>query len=525
MNLEFLALHKRGLTCYSFNPNYSSEPNNKSSTENKTASSATDDFTKPRDRSSRISKLWYRESVTTASYNSSGEKVYIQDSYGFHVLDSTTGDIKSDIPIEGKFWKIKFSPRDTVTCVWTAYSENNQDNVHLLNRDGEVYQIFTIKHSGHDHRLPHWNEDETVSARVVFNGKYELKVFSGPMLLESELIRSVPLQNVDTTFQLAISPVNRKGESFIAFFTPKSRGSPASITILSCAKEKEDPILKENLPQADEVTFYWNKTASSLLVKAHIENDMHRSSYYGGSALYLIKINKSAVKQLAKFQDGLVHDILWSKTTNEFFLCKGPMPSHLTLHNGTTGDEVADYGKSNRNTLRICPFGRFLLVGGFGNLSGGVDIWDTKTLKKLSTTTAPCSVSCEFTSDARHFVTATTNPRMRVDNCIKIYNYWCELLEILPFDELYFVNLRPLSHMFESRDPSPDRQIKVQQTKVYRAPGSTGQVSKILEQRNISITKAKPVDRKPVSNIKSVPGADDLMMANVRKKMGKKSNY
>jgi translation initiation factor 2A len=41
-----------------------------------------------------------------------------------------------------------------------------------------------------------------------------------------------------------------------------------------------------------------------------------------------------------------------------------------------------EFGKHHRNTIRWSN-SRFVLLGGFGNLSGEIEVWDTFQLKKV----------------------------------------------------------------------------------------------------------------------------------------------
>jgi len=45
---------------------------------------------------------------------------------------------------------------------------------------------------------------------------------------------------------------------------------------------------------------------------------------------------------------------------------------------------VYSFGAQPRNFLAYQPQGRLLLTAGFGNLAGGVDIWDISTRNKVA---------------------------------------------------------------------------------------------------------------------------------------------
>merc|ERR1719174_1350317 len=88
----------------------------------------------------------------------------------------------------------------------------------------------------------------------------------------------------------------------------------------------------------------------------------------------------------------------------------------------------------------------------------------------------------DFSPDGRHFLAATTSPRMRVDNCIKIFDYVGGLLDTRGFEELLWAGWRPRPRgAFQDRPPSPGRQgaqAKAAEPKpkaqAYKPPGARG---------------------------------------------------
>lgn len=57
-----------------------------------------------------------------------------------------------------------------------------------------------------------------------------------------------------------------------------------------------------------------------------------------------------------------------------------------------------------------------LILAGFGNLSGRIEVWDAQGRKQLGTTEAPCTTLLEWSPTGLVFVTATTAPRLRMSN-------------------------------------------------------------------------------------------------------------
>ena len=104
---------------------------------------------------------------------------------------------------------------------------------------------------------------------------------------------------------------------------------------------------------------------------------------------------------------------------------------------------VHSFGSGPHNFLLYQPQGKLLLVAGFGNLQGGVDVLDVSTRKKIASFKSSNASVCEWSPCGRYILTATLSPRLRVDNCVKVF--WCggQLLHVQPENELYQASWRP----------------------------------------------------------------------------------
>ncbi|KAL8089742.1 hypothetical protein AgCh_039291 [Apium graveolens] len=71
--------------------------------------------------------------------------------------------------------------------------------------------------------------------------------------------------------------------------------------------------------------------------------------------------------------------------------------------------------------------------------------WDYVEKKKLGTTKAEWSVTSEWSPDGRYFLTATTAPRLQVDNGIKIFHHNGSMYFKKMYDKLYQVDWKPES--------------------------------------------------------------------------------
>ena len=59
------------------------------------------------------------------------------------------------------------------------------------------------------------------------------------------------------------------------------------------------------------------------------------------------------------------------------------MPARVQLFDSKV-NPLSSFGAQHRNFLRYQPQGRLLLTAGFGNLAGGVDVWDISTRNKVA---------------------------------------------------------------------------------------------------------------------------------------------
>jgi translation initiation factor 2A len=119
------------------------------------------------------------------------------------------------------------------------------------------------------------------------------------------------------------------------------------------------------------------------------------------------------------------------------------MPAKTTIFDAR-GNTVYSFPVASRNSIIFSPHARFILLAGFGNLQGTVDIYDRqRQFAKVATIEASNTSVCEWSPDGRYILTATTSPRLRVDNGVKIWHYSGKLIYVQEHDELFGVGWRP----------------------------------------------------------------------------------
>lgn len=188
----------------------------------------------------------------------------------------------------------------------------------------------------------------------------------------------------------------------------------------------------------------------------------------------------------------------WNPNSKEFGVVYGYMPAKTTIFN-MRGVAKHTFPLSPRNTILFSPHGRFVLVAGFGNLAGQMDIYDMdKNYHKIATVEASNASVCSWSPDGQYILTATTSPRLRVDNGLRIWHVGGGLMYNEDMTELYDVTWRPQS---TTQHPLGDpltklpvahpsaiaylstRKAPVKPAGAYRPPGARGQLTPLAFKR------------------------------------------
>lgn len=197
-------------------------------------------------------------------------------------------------------------------------------------------------------------------------------------------------------------------------------------------------------------------------------------------------------------KEGPIHDVSWNPNSKEFGVVYGYMPAKTTIFN-VRGVAKHNFPLGPRNTVLFSPHGRFVLVAGFGNLAGQMDIYDLdKNYNKIATVEASNASVCIWSPDGQYILTATTSPRLRVDNGVRIWHISGGLTYNEDMTELYDVAWRPqdisqhpLGEPFTKLPvPHPSataylgtRKAPAKPAGAYRPPGARGQVTPLAFKR------------------------------------------
>ena len=260
-----------------------------------------------------------------------------------------------------------------------------------------------------------------------------------------------------------------------------------------------NPVSQKNFFKGDKVQLKWNDNGTSLIVLAQTEVDKTGKSYYGETTLYLLSANGGFDSRIELDKEGPIHDVAWSPKSNSFAVVYGYMPAKTVIFNNRA-QPVHTFALGPRNTVLFSPHGRYLLVAGFGNLAGQMDIYDLeRDHAKLCTIEASNASLCEWSPDGRHILTATLSPRLRVDNGVRIWYAGGPLIYNEDMVELYHVTWRPqptsahpLPADLLSNMPTPhasatqylgNKKTPSKPVGAYRPPGARGQVTPLSFKR------------------------------------------
>lgn len=310
---------------------------------------------------------------------------------------------------------------------------------------------------------------------------------------------------------------------YFTTFAKKTRDKPAAATIYSYSptaipnsnlssntnESSSRPtasfaaLASKSLFQAEECQTRWSPIWQSpaCLLTLQTAVDATGQSYYGNSQLWLWSSNASATTTTPTTtsiansptaassslvavplpREGPVQDCHWLSDPTKppsFVAIAGTMPAMASQHHGVTGAVTFLFGNNvHRNTVAPCRHhSRFVCLAGFGNLAGGMGFWDINKKKLLPHVAANTNGTLRsepvtmygWSPDSRWFFTATTTPRMNVDNGVRLYKYTGELVDgsLLPWNnadyqpnlllEACFVPSLPTVYPDRPQKPVPD---------------------------------------------------------------------
>lgn len=378
-----------------------------------------------------------------AFYSKDGSRFAYTQPDGVYVFDTKT-QAELAVKIEmADVMDIMFSPRGLYVVIWCkpvcldrALGQWN-NNVKLYNISTQLVVGEWLKNQQNGW-MPQFTADELMMARGGALAK-EIHVFE---ITTATKELGQPLHRYKANDPIQLFQVSPGRNPAMAVFIPEQGGKPGLVCVYNIPSFNQ-PICLKNFFKADRCQLKWNSLGTALLALALTDHDSTNQLYYGETTLYLLGIAGLYDLRITLDKEGPIHDITWSPTGREFAVLYGFMPS-LTMFFDARGNAIHMLPMAPRNTILYLPQARYVLVAGFGNLQGTVDVYDRQNkFEKVVTFQAPNTSVCEWSPCGRFILTATTAPRLRVDNGFKVWHALGSLIYLKDYPELNQIGWKP----------------------------------------------------------------------------------
>ncbi|XP_031825611.1 eukaryotic translation initiation factor 2A [Nomia melanderi] len=343
------------------------------------------------------------------------------------IVECSTWQIITEIK-RPKIFSIKFSSQGTYFMTWepfivTQSNPSASPNLHIWKSDnGELVKSCVQKRQ--TDWEPQWSSDEKICGML--NGAEVVLYEDANFQKVAHKIKGAKIAS------FSISPTC--SPYYILCYMPGRSDQPSFGKLFQYPNfESTSAIADKSFFQADKVNIYWNNTGAHALLLTSTEVDKTGASYYGKQTLHYLS-TKGETAMLVFNQEGPIHAVQWSPKKNEFCVIYGFMPAKATLFN-LKCEPIFEFGTLHRNSIYYSPHGNILILTGFGNLRGHIELWDVDTKKLIAKAEAPDTTLLQWSPDGEHFMTATTAPRLRMGNGFKIWHYTGTLLYERPWNE------------------------------------------------------------------------------------------
>ena len=457
-------------------------------------------------------------------YSKDGSLFAYHDGSVIKVVSTATGETVTEIA-RPRTLALVFSPNNTQLAAWENYSKVVKMGgagpaaegdgggaaaaaapapVHGANDNLTVWStgtgdlVTSYINRGYENWHPQWTDDDAWCVRL---GKDEVHFYDATDYSKGVLKRL----KLKGCTKVSLAPGS--GPCRLITFVPVVKGAPAK-----CGLYREPnfdrPLAFKSFFKADKINFQWNPEGSACLIATSTDLDTTGKSYYGETNLYYIGMKEGAA-QVILDKAGPLSDYDWAPSGDKFCVVYGSMPAKAALFNSKC-DKVFDFGTGPRNFVKFSPHGNIVMLAGFGNISAGVmQFWDPKEKKLINQIERRDSTAIAWCPDSRHFLTATTSPRLKVDNGFTVWHYanGSPLYQQEDMKELWDVAWQPAppgsipEHPIEQPKgaggkPKAFVPVKAQ---AYRPPGARGTTSSIKLHVEEAAENVKPEEEQQLS--------------------------
>ncbi|KJP86182.1 hypothetical protein AK88_04153 [Plasmodium fragile] len=229
-----------------------------------------------------------------------------------------------------------------------------------------------------------------------------------------------------------------------------------------------DLLIQKSFGNLDNLYCMWSLSGKHVILMVYT-NDTTNKSYGYVSNCYYFSLSARHMG-MKKINEQVAQDVKWNQTSDDFLLIEGKSDNSIFLYDHNLNIKLK-ISSQYKNTIKWCPFGNMIALGGFGNLAGDICFYfkekdDSVILIKQYR--EPCTVLCDWSADGTLFMTASTYPRMKVENTFKIYTYEGKLVNSYNFNELYDVQWKKAPPGVLSEPPKPQANLKDNKRSVYK---------------------------------------------------------
>ncbi|XP_037090225.1 eukaryotic translation initiation factor 2A-like [Pollicipes pollicipes] len=335
------------------------------------------------------------------------------------VAETTTWKVIMEAEI-AKVGAVKFSPTAAFLAIWHPFfvtKENPQGAPNMFVYDvakKECIKILT--HKKYQTWEMQWTPDDAICARNVSN---EVHFFEGGQL---DTVRHK--LRLDGLSEYSLAPSTRP---HVVAFLPSVGGRPAGARLFKYPNLTEEAAIgRKSFFNANTVEMKWNSRGNTCLLLTSTDVDKTGQSYYGETSIYCLDTKGATAHLQPGGKKGPVYSFEWSPLGTEFCLVYGFMPAKATLYN-IKCDPVFEFEPAHRNAVFYNAHGNLLVLAGFGNLRGKIEVWDAETRRQVASGDCPDTTELRWAPDGKHFSVATCAPRLRQGNGFRVWHYTLQL--------------------------------------------------------------------------------------------------
>lgn len=355
-----------------------------------------------------------RHSVRCMQFSEDGAVFAYCDGHATHIVRTSDRAVVHRLsPTRTQF--LCFSPDNQVLATWEPYvvyggvnaeGKLPEPNMRMWSvMSGEMLLQTIVK------RQPEWQPQ--------WAGELCCRVAGSEVLFASEHIKPLSKFVAKNVRSVSLSP--GRAPHHIAVYIPVIKGQPASLRLHVVDHDNFAPVSNKTFMNADSVTFAWSPNGQAILCTASTDVDKSNQSYYGEQQLFLMLTTGESYRvQLEK--KGPIYAIDWTPRGNQFCVVYGYMPARATVFD-LRASIVHDMGEGARNNCQYNQSGDLLLLSGFGNLAGNMEFWHPDAKRLVCRMKVANTTQCLWAPGGQHVVTATTSPRLRIDNGWRVWHY------------------------------------------------------------------------------------------------------